>query len=256
MDTFNLPLSMAQFVDWEYDELSLSGSVTSKVPVTKNGFLPVKQVADTNYVSLSNPTRSGMEITVVCSLYTAGTLNIISESGNVYVKQADGTYSAASGVAVTSTGVAVRLFSVPIYISSTRTYRWCTDQDALSLSAALTTLDLPTYMAATANWEYAEPADAAAIPITKSGTVAFATGAVGETNTLANPTVAGQTMVLTCRSHGGGDRVITAAGAINQAGETIMTFGADRDTIFLCSIRTGASAFRWQVYSNDGVALS
>lgn len=117
-------------------------------------------------------------------------------------------------------------------------------------------LNLPFHLAQFADWEYAEPVTATDIPIQKSGTIAFATGASGETNTIANPSRPGQTLVITCRSHGGGDRVITAAGAINQAGNTIMTFGADRDTIFLYSIRTTASAFRWQVLANDGVALS
>jgi hypothetical protein len=109
-----------------------------------------------------------------------------------------------------------------------------------------------------ADWEYADPVSGAVILVDKSGHVSFATGASGETNTLPNPVVANTELTLTCRSHGGGNRVITAAGAINKTGNTIMTFGATRDTIVLKSIKTDCTplTFRWQVVANDGVALS
>lgn len=101
----------------------------------------------------------------------------------------------------------------------------------------------------------ADPGTGQAIPVTASGVIAITTGAAGETNTLAAPTRAGQVLVLTCDVHGGGNRVITAAAAINQAGNTIMTFGAAADTILLYATKV-AGALVWRVGSNDGVALS
>lgn len=100
----------------------------------------------------------------------------------------------------------------------------------------------------------ADPGTGVAIPVTASGVVAITTAAA-ETNTLANPPSAGMLLAITCNVYAVGDRVITAATAINQAGNTIMTFGAARDTIVLYSTKV-AGGFVWQVLSNDGVALS
>lgn len=100
----------------------------------------------------------------------------------------------------------------------------------------------------------ADPGNAAAIPVTNSGSVAITTAAA-ETGTLADPTYMGQTLSLFCDTYAVGDRVITAASRINQAGNTIMTFGAVGDFIKLEAITIGG-ALKWQVVSNDGVALS
>ena len=117
-------------------------------------------------------------------------------------------------------------------------------------------LSLPMHLAQFADWEYGEIAASAKIQVTKCGSISLKTGASGETNTLADPPRAGIWLDITIYSHGGGDRVITAASAINQTGNTIMTFGVARDTISLKSIRVSATAFAWQVVANDGVALS
>jgi|DEB0MinimDraft_3_1074331.scaffolds.fasta_scaffold00047_19 hypothetical protein len=101
----------------------------------------------------------------------------------------------------------------------------------------------------------ADPGDAAAIPVNRSGTVAIATGAGGETNTLAIPGFLGQRLILTMDVDGGGDRVITAASAINATGNTVMTFGDARDTIELVAIQL-AGVLAWEVAFNSGVALS
>jgi len=98
-------------------------------------------------------------------------------------------------------------------------------------------------------------ADGAAIPVTKSGSVAIVTGAGGETNTLAIPTFLGQQLFLNCDTHGGGDRVVTAASAINIAGNTVMTFGAARDNILLTAISIGGT-LAWEVTINNNVVLS
>lgn len=93
----------------------------------------------------------------------------------------------------------------------------------------------------------------AAIPVTRSASVAITT-AGAETNTLAIPTFRGQTLSLFTDTHVG-NRVVTSAARINQAGNTIMTFGAVGDFIKLEAITIGG-ALRWQVVANDGVALS
>lgn len=106
---------------------------------------------------------------------------------------------------------------------------------------------------ATAN-TIADPGTGAAIPVTTDGVVPIVTAAA-ETNTLAIPSYMGQELILTMDTRVGGDRVVTASQAINQAGNTIMTFGAARDTICLRGITVGG-ALRWQVAWNEGVALS
>lgn len=78
-----------------------------------------------------------------------------------------------------------------------------------------------------------------------------------ETNTLAAPTKAGQRLCIIAVTVGsGGSRAITAATAINQTGNTIMTFGHQYDAIILESFPVGSGVYRWRVAYNDGVALS
>lgn len=101
--------------------------------------------------------------------------------------------------------------------------------------------------------EVADPGTGKAIPVTRSAVINIVT-AGAETNTLAIPTFLGQQLILNVSTFVGA-RVITASQAINQAGNTIMTFGAVRDCIVLEAIKVG-SALRWVVTGNDGVALS
>ncbi len=99
-------------------------------------------------------------------------------------------------------------------------------------------------------------ADAAALAPTTSGGYTITT-AGAETNTLADPAFIGQIVSFLCIVYAAGDRVITAASAINQAGNTIMTFGAVDDFIQLIGVDTdGAGSLEWRVMSNDGAALS
>lgn len=85
--------------------------------------------------------------------------------------------------------------------------------------------------------------------------VEFVSGASGETRSLPIPVRAGLTLTMVLRTDGGGNVVVTAASAINAAGNTIMTFADARDFIVLQAITLG-SAIAWQVVSNEGVALS
>lgn len=102
----------------------------------------------------------------------------------------------------------------------------------------------------------ADPGTGQAIPVTKSGYLSLTIGSAGaETNTLDIPTFIGQEMVIYAGAIGSGTRAITASQGINQANNTVMTFAQPRDFIKLVAIATGGN-LRWQVESNDGVALS
>lgn len=98
-----------------------------------------------------------------------------------------------------------------------------------------------------------DPGNAGAIAVTKSGSLAL-TSAGAETRTLAIPTFKGQQIAIYDDTHVG-NIVITASQALNQAGNTVMTFGAVRDNCVLEAITVGG-ALRWQIIANDGVALS
>jgi len=100
----------------------------------------------------------------------------------------------------------------------------------------------------------ADPGTGVAIPVTRSATIAITTAAA-ETNTLAIPTFAGQVMNLICDVYAVGDRVITASVKVNQAANTVLTFGAAGDFVQLTAVQE-AGTLRWQVTHNDGMALS
>ena len=98
-----------------------------------------------------------------------------------------------------------------------------------------------------------DPGDAAAIPVTQSGTVAIVT-AGAETRTLAAPTYVGQELVLYMKTDGG-DCVVAIATAVNQTGNNRATFNDAGDVLVLRAIESGAN-LRWRVVANDGVTLS
>jgi len=101
----------------------------------------------------------------------------------------------------------------------------------------------------------ADPGDAAAIPVTYNGVCAMTTGSDGETGTLAIPATIDDELTLSLDVDGGGDRVVTAASAINAAGNTIMTFADAGDLIMLKAIQVGG-VLAWRIVENEGVALS
>jgi len=99
----------------------------------------------------------------------------------------------------------------------------------------------------------ADPGDAGAIPVTRSGTCAI-TSAGAETRTLAIPTLEGQKLSLSLDVDGG-DVTITVASAINQTGNTTIVMGDAGDVIILEGVQV-AGALVWRVVVNDGCALS
>lgn len=101
--------------------------------------------------------------------------------------------------------------------------------------------------------EIADPGDAAAVPVTHSGSVSFVT-AGAETRTIAAPTFVGQQLSLGFKTDGG-DCVVTVSTAVNQTGNNTLTFADAGDHLQLTAVRSGAN-LRWRVVANDGVALS
>lgn len=99
----------------------------------------------------------------------------------------------------------------------------------------------------------ADPGDAGAIPVTRSGTCAITTAAA-ETRTLAIPTFAGQVLSLSFDVDVG-DAVVTVAAAVNQTGNNTLTLADAGDHIRLEGVQV-AGALVWRVIANDGVALS
>lgn len=98
-----------------------------------------------------------------------------------------------------------------------------------------------------------DPGNAGAIPVTGNGHVQIVT-AGAETRTIADPTFAGQELLL-CMKTDGGDCVVATASPINQAGNNRITMGDAGDSIRLNAIADGAD-LEWRVVYNDGTALS
>lgn len=101
----------------------------------------------------------------------------------------------------------------------------------------------------------ADPGDAAAIPVVRSGNCALTSGAGAETRTLAIPGAAGETLDLSFDVDGGGDITVTVAAAVNQAGNNTLVFSDAGEHIRLAAVQV-AGALVWRVVANDGVVLS
>lgn len=105
-----------------------------------------------------------------------------------------------------------------------------------------------------------DPGSGKAIP-SAFGMLVLTIGSGSETNTLPDPPRAGLSLTISVATQGGGTRAITAATAINQTGNTVMTFNDARDVIQLTAIYGGITSggtpkVHWEVDFNDGVALS
>ena len=101
----------------------------------------------------------------------------------------------------------------------------------------------------------ADPGDAAAIPVIYKHVSIGLTVAGVETNTLAIPTMVGQTMTLWADAVSSNERTITVAAAINVANNTTIEFDAVSIAIKLEAV-TVAGALVWQVGWNDGATLA
>ena len=99
----------------------------------------------------------------------------------------------------------------------------------------------------------ADTGDAGAIPVARSGNVAL-TSAGAETRTLAIPAAQGIELVVSCDVYVG-DIVITAASAVNQTGDTVITLGSAGVTIAFKAVQV-ASALVWRIAMNDGATLA
>lgn len=99
----------------------------------------------------------------------------------------------------------------------------------------------------------ADPGDAGAIPVTRSGSVPITT-AGAETRTLAIPSFIGQELTISCDVYVG-NAVITVASAFNQAGNTVITLNGAGDTVKLTAVQIGG-VLAWRLVVNDGAALS
>jgi len=100
-----------------------------------------------------------------------------------------------------------------------------------------------------------DPGDAATITIDRNPAVVELVTATAETRTLADPAGPGVTCVIVLKTDGG-DCVVTASSAINQTGNTVLTFGDVNDSVQLYSIQDGSGTFAWRIAGNDTVAAS
>lgn len=103
--------------------------------------------------------------------------------------------------------------------------------------------------------DLADPGDGAAIVVDKDHMVIGLAVAGTETNSLPDPEKPGINLTITAVTVPSGSRAITAATALNQTGNTVMTFAAARDTVSLQSIPV-SGGYAWQIRANDGVGLS
>ena len=102
-----------------------------------------------------------------------------------------------------------------------------------------------------------DPGTGTAITASRGVTlIAIETGSSGETNTLPDPDYEGLVLALHMTVDGGGDRVITADTALNQAGNNTITFDTVEDYIELRSVKTAtAGVYKWKVLVTDGTGI-
>jgi len=101
-----------------------------------------------------------------------------------------------------------------------------------------------------------DPGDAGALQALSNASVSLTSAGAGETRTLADPAFVGQTLSL-IHIVDGGDIAVTAASAINKAGNTGIAFADVDDFISLVAVDVdGAGDLEWRVVQNDGCVLS
>ncbi len=173
-------------------------------------------------------------------------------------------FSGGTGTFLTSSGA--NTLSGHTTVAAAKNFAMAAGAGAFDLHLATGASETPTSTSNFWKWNQRQSAGATvnaiadvgtaqALPVTSSYYMPITTAAA-ETNTLAIPTFVGQTISLCMIVRAVGDRVITSAQILNQANNTIMTFGAVGDYIKLEAISYIAGALRWRVVANDGVALS
>lgn len=128
------------------------------------------------------------------------------------------------------------------------------DTAGLTASVNLETLAAEMLPAVPYAAAIADPGDAGAIPVIRSGNCALTSAGAGETRTLAAPGSAGLTLDIT-HDVDGGDVTTTVATTINQTGNNTIAMAEAGDFIRLVSVQIGG-ALVWRVAANDGAALS
>jgi len=101
----------------------------------------------------------------------------------------------------------------------------------------------------------ADPGDGLAIAVTHNGHCALTSAGVGETRTMAIPTLVGQKITLGMDVDGGGNIVVTVAGGIDSAGNTTITLGDAHDGCALEAMQVAGAAV-WTITGNAGCALA
>jgi hypothetical protein len=193
------------------------------------------------------------DVTATAALIVAGIAGCIAGSSFEFVVRndadADEVITLTAGVGVTLSG------TMTIRRGYTHRYRAVvTDAGAGVEAVTIYRVDgVPTSIDRQYPVAIADPGNAGAISVKQSGVCAL-TSAGAETRTIAIPAFIGQKISLICDTYVGAI-AITAAAAINQTGNTIMTFGAAADACTLTGMTVGG-ALVWRVTYNDGVALS
>lgn len=78
-----------------------------------------------------------------------------------------------------------------------------------------------------------------------------------ETNTLPDPIGVGYKLTVMAMTVGsGGTRTITAASAVNSAGDTSLVFNAVDDRVVLESVRVGTDDYEWRIVDVESVTGS
>ena len=111
-----------------------------------------------------------------------------------------------------------------------------------------------TFAADPTAWVLADPGPDGSIPNSVFGNCAMSS-AGAEGRDLLIPAFVGQILTLSCGATLTGTITVAASQAINQAGNTQMSFAQNTDSITLIGVSV-AGSLRWRVLANDGVALS
>lgn len=100
----------------------------------------------------------------------------------------------------------------------------------------------------------ADPGSAGAIDVRTSAYIGLTVADAAETSTLADPVFVGQTLILYVVALAGtGTRAITAASAVDDEGNDVITFDAEGQIVFLKAVAVGAG-FRWEETETVGAA--